>query len=204
MLTALLFAGLAVIPRQDTVSQRAASPGPEELARAASTAAYRYESRLWRLVPTTPGGSRPDRCHEVVGRFCLWHDSPGSPPPPPPDSVPAAVEEARVVAVRAHRLWFSAAPHNTRAAGALVRFLIEDGRTREAVAAARAHAWVADRAPVSLLLLGLALHEAADFVAAEAVFDSARAAADEETRTRWDDVRVLLEPDERDRYDDLT
>ena len=177
------------------------APDARALARAARTASYRYESLQRRTAPTTnQGGRRGDQCDERIGRFCFWYDSPSDPPAPPLPPEPPAVADARVVAVRAHRLWFAADPASSDAAGFLVRYLVEDDRTAEAVAAARAHVWAARAAPEALFVLGLALHYHGDFLAAEAAFDSARAVMPDEDRRRVDDVRVLLEGPERGRY----
>lgn len=171
-----------------------------DLARTARAAAFRYESLQRRLAPSTwDSGRRGDLCDERIGRFCFWYDSPSEPPPPPPPE-PEPVADARTVAVRAHRQWFATEPSHPRAAGFLIRYLIESDRAREAVAAARTHAWAAERSAGSLLLVGLALHYAGDFAAAEAVFDSARTASGPEERERLDDLTVLLEPRERGRY----
>ncbi len=180
-----------------------ALPDARELGRAARAAVYRYESLQRRLAPTTNRtGRRADQCDERIGRFCFWYGAPDRPDPPPPPE-PPEVTDARTVAVRAHRRWFSAEPSHPEAAGFLVRFLVESGRAGEAVAAARTHAWAARRDPDALLMLGLALHYHGDFVAAEATFDSARAGMADERRRRLDDVRVLLERRERSRYGDL-
>lgn len=207
-LAAVLALMLAGVMPGDAAAQEAdrapAAPmSPRQLAAAADRAAYRYESRLYRLAPTTLGGRRSGPCDERIGRFCFWYGHPDDAPSPPPEPEPEEVTEARTVAVRAHRQWFAVDPSSGEAAGALLRYLIEADRTREAVAAARAHAWAAGRTPESLLLLGMALHEAGDFAAAEAVFDSARVDAEPEQRREWDDVAVLLESGERGRYRDL-
>lgn len=170
-------------------------------ARAAYVAARQYESLLRRRAPYT-FGSVGGRCDEVIGRFCFRFTDDAASDPPAPTEHPD-VEAARRRAVEAHRRWLSRAPDDPRAAGGLIRYLIEDDRAPEAVSVARAHAWTAP-GPRSSLLLGLALHYTGDFVASEAAFDRARAAASPATRAKWDDVRVLLEPTERARYKDLT
>ncbi|HUG41013.1 MAG TPA: hypothetical protein VMM12_11025 [Longimicrobiales bacterium] len=200
---------LAILPHaavQDgALARQEHGPDARALARAARTAAFHYESLQRRLAPATnDGGRRADQCDERIGRFCFWYDSPSDTPDPPPPPEPPAVADARTVAVRAHRRWFSAQPEHPEAAGFLVRFLVESGRTGEAAAAARTHVWAAKRDPAALLLLGMALHEGGDFAAAEALFDSARAGMDDERRRRLDDVRVLLERRERAAYGDLS
>lgn len=167
----------------------------------ARSAAYRYESLIRRRAPSRAGGSSDIPCDEVIGRFCFrFTDDESSDPPPEPEH--EDVIAARRLAVRAFRGWLSSEPDEPEAAAGLVRYLIEDDRPREAVSVARTHAWAAP-GPGSLLLLGLALHYAADFPSAEAAFDSARALASEEERGQLDDLGVLLKGPERSRYDDL-
>jgi hypothetical protein len=167
----------------------------------ARAAAYRYEALIRRRAPSRAGGSSDLPCDEVIGRFCFrFTDDESSSPPPEPEH--EDVIAARRLAVRAFRGWLSSEPDQPEAAGGLVRYLIEDDRAREAVSAARTHAWAAP-GPGSQLLLGLALHYAADFPSAEAAFDSARGLATEEERAQLDDVRFLLEGRERSWYEDL-
>lgn len=205
MLRLLLAAAVLLSAAPDpALAAQTGAPDPAELARVARTASFRYESLQRRLAPeTNEGGRRSDQCDERIGRFCFWYDAPSERPDPPLPPEPPEVADARVVAVEAHRRWFSAAPDDHQAAGFLIRYLVEDGRSSEAVAAARTHAWAAKRGPDALFILGLALHYAEDFAAAEAVFDSARAAMDEQRRRAVDDVRVLLDRSERGPYADL-
>lgn len=205
MLT-LLLTSAALLAAASNAAQavQAGAPDAAALGRAARTASFRYESLQRRLAPATnDGGRRSDQCDERIGRFCFWYDAPSDPPDPPLPPEPPEVADARLVAVEAHRRWFSAAPDDHQASGFLIRYLVEDGRSSEAVAAARTHVWAAGRDPDALFILGLALHYAEDFVAAEAAFDSARAGMDEVRRRAVDGVEMLLERSERGRYADL-
>jgi GWxTD domain-containing protein len=177
-------------------------PDPR-LRREARAAAFRYEALLRRRAPRTLGGGGGGECDEIIGRFCFrFGDSERPDPPPHPDH--PDVVRARREAIVTHRRWLSAEPDEAEAAGALIRYLVDADQASEAVPLARTHAWAAGRTPSALLLLGLALHQAGDFVAAEAVFDTVRQAIDEDERRRLDDVRVLLEPGERRAYGRLT
>ncbi len=187
------------------LSLSAASPDPapqdpvRPIRRAAERAAFVYESLLRRRAPSRLGGGSWE-CDEVIGRFCFhFTDDDDSPSHPEHPDIPAA----RRRAVAAYRSWFSLQPGEQQAAAPLLRYLVDDDRASEAVAAARTHAWAADRTPESLLLLGMALHEAGRFAGAEAVFDSARSALPAEERERLDDVGMLLEPAERSAYEGL-
>lgn len=106
---------------------------------------------------------------------------------------------ARRRAIEAYRRWLSADPSAGAAVGPLIRYLIEDGRPREAVSVARTHVWAAPGVE-SRLWLGLALHASGEFVAAEAAFDGARAAAVPAERGALDDVSVLLGDEEAEWY----
>lgn len=181
-------------PPQDSV---------KALARRAQSAAFHYETLLRRLAPERSGGGGGQHCDEIVGRFCFTYDAPGA-SGPGPEADPERTVRARIAALQAHRRWFSAAPENPLAAGRVVRYLIEDERRSEAVSAARAHAWAAGRNPASLMLLGLALHESGDFAAAEAAFDSARDGMDPKEREKLDDIKVLLESEDRKAYGRMT
>jgi hypothetical protein len=170
--------------------------------REATRAARRYEQALVWTAPRRFGGRSPDRCDERIGRFCFWFGSPDTPRRPIEPEAPE-VETARDGAIHAFRRWFALAAGEADAAGPLIRYLIESERAGEAVAAARAHVWAAETSPESLLLLGLALHYARDFVGSESAFDSARALLDPDERRRLDDVGVLLERAEQSHYNDL-
>lgn len=194
MFEIVLLVSLSVVtpvsPPQDSAQVR----------RAAERTAFWYESLLRRRAPSRLGGGSQE-CDEVIGRFCFRFTGGGEESPEPEEH--PDVLEARRRAVAAHRAWFSFEPAEPLAAGPLLRYLVEDGRASEAVAAARTHVWAADRTAASLLLLGMALHEAGRFARAEAVFDSARAGLPTEERERLDDVGVLLAPAERRVYDRL-
>lgn len=168
--------------------------------RAARTAARRYERLRYRRAPERYGGGSGERCDEVIGRFCFHFGDEGHPSPPEPEA--PEVRAARRLAVRSYRRWLSRQPAEGEAAGGLVRYLLDDDRPGEAVSVARTHAWAAP-GPESLLLLGLSLHAAGDFVAAEMAFDRARTLASPAERAALDDVGVLLAHEERERYDRL-
>lgn len=167
---------------------------PEKAARAA---ALRYENRLRERAPYSSGPTAGE-CDEVVGRFCLRFGDNADTAPPRVGEHPD-ITEARRRVIGAYRVWLGGAPESGTAAGGLVRYLIEDGRPREAVAVARAHAGAAPGTE-SLLFLGLALYSSGSIVEAEAAFDSARALAGPAEREALDDLTVLLGPRERDRY----
>lgn len=173
-------------------------PAPQDPRDAAERAAFTYESLLSRRARIHRGGGGGPHCDETIGRFCFtFTDDEPDLPDRRPDH--PEIVQARDRAISAHRAWLSQDPAG-RAAGPLVRYLVEADRQDEAVAVARTHAWAADRTPSSLLLLGLALHEAGRIPAAESVFDSARGSLPAAERLRLDDVEALLEPEEGRAY----
>lgn len=191
MFEVILILSLSLTPGSPLAAVQ--GPDPEDAAR---SAAYRYENLLRRRAPERyGGGSGP--CDEIVGRFCFRFGSDIRHPPAEPEH--PEVVQYRQLAIRAHRRWLSLEPENGKAAGGLIRYLVEDRRPREAVPLARAHVAMAGT-PGSFLLLGMALHYTGDFAAAETAFDSARALVTPEERQRLDDVEMLLDPGERSLY----
>jgi tetratricopeptide (TPR) repeat protein len=140
-------------------------------------------------LPRVYAGSRT-RCDEVVGRFCFWHgdeEEEDSWEPPPE---PARIKAARKRLIDVLDSVARAFPGDDWTAGQLVRYLVEDGRSNEAVPAAnrcRATAWWC-RA-----LLGYALHWSGEFTKAEAAFEQALGLMPERERCAWEDLSPLLE-----------
>jgi hypothetical protein len=132
-----------------------------------------------------------ERCHETVGRFCVWHDpdDPWTPPPDPPEVIQA---RDRLLADLADlgRL----APDDRWLHGQRVRYLVEAGRLAEATELAST-CRVPDPAWCQALL-GFARHAAGDDVGSEAAFERALAALEDEERCRWQDLEVLLGGDD--------
>ena len=118
------------------------------------------QTRRWNLPHEYASG----RCDERIGRFCYWHGD-GSDEHPPPEPRPIGLARSRLVGVldSAARLL----PADGWIVGQLVRYLVEDGRAQDALAAARACRaaswWCA-------ALAGFALHAAPDFAAADSAY----------------------------------
>jgi hypothetical protein len=74
--------------------------------------------------------SRPSTCDEIVGRFCLTHDTgPQAELPEEPEAVKRVRSGVIEVFQKAARLL----PRDTTIAGPLIRYLVEDGRANDAV-----------------------------------------------------------------------
>ncbi len=151
------------------------------------------QTRRWYLPHEYASG----RCDERIGRFCYWHGD-GSDEHPPPEPKPIGLARSRLVGVldSAARLL----PGDGWIAGQLVRYLVEDGRAQDALAAARACRatswWCA-------ALAGFALHAARDFAAADSAYRVALDSMAADERCRWTDVSVLLDGELARRYRSL-
>ena len=151
------------------------------------------QTRRWYLPHEYASG----RCDERIGRFCYWHGD-GSDEHPPPEPKPIGLARSRLVGVldSAARLL----PGDGWIAGQLVRYLVEDGRAQDALAAARACRatswWCA-------ALAGFALHAARDFAAADSAYRVALDSMPADERCRWTDVSVLLDGELARRYRSL-
>ena len=128
-----------------------------------------------------PGG----RCDETVGRFCYWYDEKEPPPPPEPERVRNRRDSLIALLDSAARL----APQDDWIVGQRVRYLIEGNRMPQAIAAAKACGgtpwWCA-------ALRGFANHEALQYTAALAAFDSSLALMPTQQRCQWKDISLLL------------
>ncbi len=157
-------------------------------------ASAEYERAIRRYAPHRLTGS-PSSCDEIVGRFCLTYDvGPQPAPPPEPESIKRVRADAIEVYQRAVRLL----PRDSTVSGPLVRYLIEAGRSEDAVQEAEKFRQGAHSEAWSNLLLGLALHHAGRTADAEAAFASAIEQLTAREAKRAADVFYLLHPSERD------
>lgn len=142
-----------------------------------------FERFRRRRLPSTWGGGS-SRCDERIGRFCLNHNSGASDWVPPPED--EEVVEARLSLIDGLSQVAELIPGDRWIAGQLVRYLVDARRFDEAVDASgrcRAEPWWC------AALTGFAHHYSGDAERAESAFDIAL---------------ELMEPDERDRWTDLT
>lgn len=176
----------------------------EALRDLAHRAEWSYEYLLRSLAPIRRGYyPSSQRCDEIVGRFCLTFSS-GSTRPRPDTTEASKVISARQQAVEMLRRAFSALPNDLVTVGPLLRYLIEDGRAEEAIAAARTFAWASSDSAWSELLLGYALHAAEDDSLAEVHFLRGLERLPEAERREIESVAYLLEPRERSLYNRMS
>ncbi len=158
--------------------------------------ARRAQAEFERIrVLQLPFASAPPvaECDERIGRFCYWHDA-------SPDSLPAepaAVGRGRERLLRVLDSAARAMPGDDWLAGQRVRYLVDAGRTGEALAAARdcrAVRWWCEA------LEGFARHAAGDFPGADSAYRSALLDMPADERCRWTDLSAVLAEPLRRRY----
>lgn len=194
----------ALVLLLQTMAPQVSADSVRELRDAALDAQRHYEFLLRRLAPVTLGsGWSGDDCDEIVGRFCLrFSDDVADPVYDPPEENQRVVN-ARKEAVETYRRYFAVRPGEREAAGPLVRYLIEDGRPSEGLAAARTYAWASRDESWGSMLLGFALHANGEDEAAEMAFDGALASFPPGARDRILRLDILVEPEERRAYGGL-
>lgn len=175
-------------------AQRVASSAAEQeeaVADAALRSARREQARFERVrrnhLPWAWGGGGGE-CDERIGRFCLTHGNADEDWRPPP-------EEPAVILARGELLdrldeAAGAAPTDGWVAGQRVRYLLEAGRSEDAVDAAlecRTPGWWCPA------LQGFAAHAAGDARAAEAAFESMLTAMPADERAAWTDPSIVLD-----------
>lgn len=175
----------------------------ERLRKEARKAERHYEYVLRKMVPTYHGSSGGGQnCDEIVGRFCLRYDS--GEPRRQVVEVPGAVVRARQEAVEMLRKAFAALPGDLTTAGPLLRYLVEDERADEAIAAARAFSWASGDSVWGPLLEGYSLHAAEQDSLAEHRFEQGLAHLEPDERRRLERVAHLISFKERGHYDKLS
>lgn len=147
-----------------------------------------FERLRRRHYPRAP--LRHRRCHEVIGRFCLWHEDEDDWEPP---AEPREVAEARAALITTLDSLTTLAPEDPWIQGHRVHYRIDADRTGEAVAVA-GRCTARDRAWCDALL-GYALHAAGRYRAADSAFAEALSAMPGPERCRWTELSLVLEED---------
>jgi hypothetical protein len=161
--------------------------------RAARRAQEQFESVRRANLPFGFGAPRGP-CDLQVGRFCYWHDDGASLPEiPEPDRIIRARARFLTTLADAARL----VKGDEWIVGQQVRYLLEAGRTADAIAAATdcwSTPWWCDA------LVGLALHQAREYVRADSAFTNALTGMSPEQRCRWTDISLFIEGGAAKRY----
>jgi hypothetical protein len=182
-------------PGAQAVDARQQRRDSARVLRTARSAQAEFERVRFQHLPWTYGGGAPDRCDEIVGRFCFWFGDKHDDWTPPPED--HAVTAARTSLVDRLRDAARRQPGDEWVVGQLVRYQVEAGRPADALADARA---CQASAGWCHALAGYALHAAGDFPGAEAQFDTALALVPARLRHAWTDLSILLSPQDRGRY----
>jgi hypothetical protein len=162
-------------------------PDSQHILRSARAAQADFESIRRHHLPEEFGHGGSD-CDERIGRFCYWYGDDAETRPPPPE--PPAIIRARDRLLARLDSAALALPGDEWLAGQRVRYLLQGGRSAEALAAAgacRAQIWWCQA------LAGLALHVAGDYGAADSAYRVALAAMPADERCRWTDISPLLD-----------
>lgn len=192
----LLLLAASVRPVDGTATSPLPLAGPEpapdsaRVLASARAAQARFERfRQSQLPWTFDGGGGP--CDERVGRFCIWHGG-GRDDDWEPPREPGPVVERRDALIAELAEAAALLPGDGWIAGQRVRYLVEAGRTGEALAVARgcrAEGWWC------AALEGAALHYEERFAESDSVFTLALLRMPSEERRRWTDLSVLLDSD---------
>lgn len=138
-----------------------------------------------------------ERCDEIVGRFCLWHDNDPSWNPGPESP---RVSVGRDELIQLLERYARAAPGEGWVVGQWVRYLVEAGRPEEARSAA---AGCAAERWWCLALVAYSRHALGDFSGADEAYDTALQAMPSEESCRWRDLSYILDDEALDDYEDL-
>ena len=181
--------------RFDRDSARAAAPltDPNAMATAARAAQVQFEQFRRSNLPESRSSRGGGSCDEQVGRFCYWYDEKEPPPPREPDRI----REARGRLIGMLDSAAAANPANLWVASQRVRYLAEDGRLKDAVAAAlacKADGWRCGT------LVGFAYHESGDYVRADSAYQAALRGMSAKERCDWEDISLLIDTELLPRY----
>jgi hypothetical protein len=176
--------------RNSVADQRATAPDSARLVQSARSAQLSFEAYRRQHLPVGYGYSGP--CDVRIGRYCYWRGD---------DDEERQPEETRDIVLRRDELLrvLDSVSRELRGdpwvAGQLVRYLVEAGRTTDALRYSRDEC----RAPSAwcAALGGYAAHVAGQFATADSAYSVALAAMDSEERCQWLDISRIVD-DETD------
>jgi hypothetical protein len=172
--------------RGQAVDAHALSPDSARLIRSARSAQVSFEAYRRQHLPIGYGYSGP--CDVRIGRYCYWRgdDDEEHQPEEARDIVRRRDELVRVLDSVSREL-----PGDPWVAGQLVRYLVEAGRTTDALRYSREDC----RVPAGwcAALGGYAAHVAEQFAAADSAYAVALEAMDPDERCRWLDISLIVD-----------
>ena len=179
----------------DRDSTRSAAPlvDANALVNAARSAQLVFEQYRRVNLPESHSSKGGSSCDEQVGRFCYWYDE----KEPPAPREPERIREARTKLIALLDSAARANASNLWVASQRVRYLAEDGRSRDAIAGAlacRAESWRCGT------LVGFAYHEAGDYVRADSAYQAALRTMPVRDRCEWEDISLLIDEELLPRY----
>jgi hypothetical protein len=168
------------------------------LVRAAHEAQFSFEA--YRRAHLPPGDTFSGPCDVTVGRYCYWRGDGSDDRPPPPER--PEVQQRRAALIRQLDSASAALPGDAWLAGQEVRYLVEAGRTDDALRFALHDC----RAGVAWCdaLGGYAAQEGDRFALADSAFSAALSGMDDAERCRWLDVSIDLDGPLADRFGQTT
>lgn len=152
-----------------------------------------FETFRRRNAPAFAVRSGPDRCDEIVGRFCYWYEEDAPSPPSESERVRDARNRLIEQIDSIGRIW----PNDRWVSGQRVRYLTEAGRHDDAVRAARAcesREWWCEA------LRGFAYHVAGRFEEADSAYEAGIRLMSDSERCAWRDMKLLLADDQLRQY----
>lgn len=195
-MTGLAVLGFAILQLATRPMSRTDGPLPApdsaRLVRTARSAQYSFEAFRRTHLPLGYGSG--GQCDIRIGRYCYWRgdEEEEHQPAEPPEIVRRRDELIRTLELTAGEL-----PGDEWIAGQRVRYLVEAGRTEDAIRVASAECratagWCA-------ALVGYAAHTAGRFATADSAFGVALAAMDSTERCRWLDISNIVDDATADR-----
>ena len=152
-----------------------------------------FELYRRRSLPVRAVDAALHNCDARIGRFCQWNSVDDTVPP----GEPRGIGKGRDVLLKSLENLATRAPRDGWITGQRVRYLLESGDDSAAVAVARSCSatewWCA-------ALLGLALHESRQGLAADSAFGHALATMPADERCRWTDMTPVLNAAQRKRF----
>ncbi len=199
----LLLASLSLAPSvsraqiiRDPANVAGSTADPTSAEASAKAAQAYFERYRLAHLQSARGGSQPGKCDEIVGKFCYWYDEHESSMP----REPGTITVARDTLIRRLDSLATIAPDDQWIVAQRVRYLVEAGRSANALVAAnqcQVGGWWCD------ILVGFAQHALGQYVAAGRTYSAALEKMLPRDRCAWRDLTMLIDDDTRQDYKHL-